>query len=173
MSDNGKVSMLREQIKRAGKTLHQTMEGVTSEVAHKNPGGTANSIAATVAHVVTSTDGIINAMLKGETPLGMSMPSGLSAPPPMGDDLFNWYDWGQALTVDLPVFQDYAMKVFESTDAYLSSLTDADLERSVPSPTGGEMQVFDLLNIALSNISWHTGELAALKGIQGLKGYNV
>ena len=171
MSDNSKVSMFREQIKRASQTLHDTMDGVTSEVAHQDPGGTANSIAATIAHTVTSTDGIINAMLKGEAPVGMGMPSGLSAPPPTGEGLFNWYDWGRDLTVDLDVFRTYAMKVFESADDYLSTLTDADLENTIPSPAGGEMQVFDLVNIALANISWHTGEIAALKGVQGLKGY--
>ena len=147
------------------------MEGVSAEIAHHQPGGTANSIASTVAHTITSVDAIVNVMLKGEMPLAMSEETGLSEPPPTGDKMFDWHEWGLHLTVDLPVFHTYAGKVMAAADQYLEDLTDNGLERKIPSPAGGETTVFGMLNIALSNISWHTGEIATLKGIQGLKGY--
>ncbi len=170
-TNNARAMMLAEQIKSAGKTLHGTMEGVTDEIAHHQPGGKANSIAANIAHLITSIDGVVNGMLKGGQPLGMSMESGLSAPPPMGENMFKWHDWGTQLKVDLPKLREYAEAVFGSVSDYLGGLSDSDLDQAMQTPAG-ERTVFQMLNGAvLNNITMHTGEIASLKGQHGLKGY--
>ena len=41
MSENGQVQVLIGMLKQAGQTLHGTMQGLESDVAHHVPGGTA------------------------------------------------------------------------------------------------------------------------------------
>lgn len=168
MSENGQVMVLMGLLQQAGQTLHGTMADVTEEVAHAVPGGTAVTIAANAGHAVVVIDGIINGMIKGGAPLMMSEPTGLSAPAPLGGD---WGDWGQTVQIDKAALEAYAGKVMASVAEYLGSLTDADLERSVTSPTGTEMSVGRWLGIAILNTAWHTGEIASMKGTHGLKGY--
>jgi hypothetical protein len=64
--------------------------------------------------------------------------------------------------------------VYAATNRYLDSITDADLDRELDM-SGWDMpptRVGDLLNMfLLGNIFAHTGEISAVKGIQGAKGY--
>ncbi len=166
-----KITMLREQVKRAGDALTAIMNDVTEDIAHWQPGGRANSIAANAAHVIFAIDGVVNGLLKGERPLAMGMPHGLSEPPPTGDDRFNWYEWGTGLKVDLPQWREYTGAVLGSVDDYLADLADDDLERGLESAVG-QRTVFDMINgPVLFNLNWHAGEISALKGQQGMKGY--
>ena len=91
----------------------------------------------------------------------------------MDENRFNWHEWGTRLRINGGELHEYAEAVFASTDEYLAGLTDSDLEQKLETKTAvGERTVFDMLNGAvLFNIAWHTGEIAALKGQKGLKGY--
>lgn len=166
--NNGQVMLLAGQLQQAVGTLRNMMEGVSSEVVHAVPNGKGITIAANSAHVVTVIDGIVHGMIKEDAPVMMSMPTGLSAPPPQGSD---WGDWGQTVQIEHDAFHAYAEKVMESATAYIGSLSDADLKRSVKAPSGTEMSVAGWLTIAVLNTAWHTGEVAALKGMNGLQGY--
>ena len=54
---------------------------------------------------------------------------------------------------------------------YVSSLGPADLERKVDTGFVGEQTVgYVLGNICVGHVAEHNGEIAALKGVQGLKG---
>jgi hypothetical protein len=178
--ENGVVSMLRAQYKQAHDVLEGTMQGVTSELAHWNPGGTANPLGATYFHVLVSEDGMFNGMLQGGAPLcGSSWAgkTGASELPPMpgpgSEGLPSWDGWADQVKVDLTMMQAYAQAVYQATDDYLASLTDDDLNHPLDlSAVGlGEQTVGSLLSIMLANANWHTGEIACLKGLQGLKGY--
>lgn len=169
MSENSQVMVFVGLLKQAADTLHGTINEVPGNVMHAVPSGNAITIAANAAHAITGIDGIVLAMIKGAAPVMMSEPTGLSAPPPMGGP---WGDWGQTVQIDQPVFQAYAKKVLDQAADYLGTLTDADLEREVGFPSGGnEMSVARWLGITVLNVAWHTGEIASLKGTHGLKGY--
>jgi uncharacterized damage-inducible protein DinB len=75
--------------------------------------------------------------------------------------------------VDLGQLHSYAQAVYAATDEYLGSLSDADLARTIDlSAMGlGQQSLGWLLSLMLNNITWHTGEIACLKGLQGKKGY--
>jgi hypothetical protein len=62
--------------------------------------------------------------------------------------------------------------VWAATDAYLSSLTPADLDRKVKLGAR-ELTVAEMLLLAASQALSHTGEIAALKGVQGAKGLPI
>ncbi len=170
---NGKVSMLREQFSGASHNFLTMLDGITDEALHAQPGGTANSIAAIVGHVVTAVDRITNGMLKQSAPLGVMQPTGLSEEAPSGADMYNWYDWGTRVRVDLPVTTGFAKAVFANVDAYLEPMTDSDLDAELQTQVGPQSLFWMLNNVVLSNITQHTGEISALKGLQGLKGYSV
>ena len=167
-SENGQVTLLIAQLQQAADTMRGTMEDVSDEVMHALPGGSANTIAANVAHAAASIDGVVHGILQGKAPLMMSEDTGMSTPPPQG---FEWGDWGQTVQVNRDTFHPYIGKVMEGAIGYLGSLSDSDLERVAKSPTGNEMTVSQWFTILILNTAWHTGEIAALKGTHGLKGY--
>jgi hypothetical protein len=71
----------------------------------------------------------------------------------------------------LPVFREYAKAVYGATDAYIARLSDSGLARKVQTGFIGEQSAaFVISNILGWHIAEHTGEIAALKGVQGLKG---
>jgi hypothetical protein len=71
----------------------------------------------------------------------------------------------------LPSFREYAKAVYAATDAYVAGLGPADLERKVDTGFVGEQTVgFVVGNILVWHVAEHNGEIAALKGAQGLKG---
>ena len=71
--------------------------------------------------------------------------------------------------------RDYARAVFQATDAYLATVTDAALDRPVDlSEIGlGQVTAGYALMLAAGNCYMHTGEISALKGLCGLTGYPV
>jgi hypothetical protein len=123
------------------------------------------------AHIVFSEDGIVQGMLQGKPlvyksqgwarRLTVTMPEN-----PMFDPA-----WARAVRMDLPSFREYAKAVYAATDAYVAGLGAADLERKIDTGFVGEQSVgFVLSNIVGWHIAEHGGEIAALKGVQGLKG---
>lgn len=165
-SNQSAVNLLRQQYKQSFEWLEGTMEGVTDEIAHQTPGGNVPSIAGQVAHTVMTVDGFILATVSGKPPVMAAGNSGISETPPQGD----WLAWGNRVKVEMPAFHEYAKAVFAATDAYLATIDDSVLAQELDLPFG-KYSVGWLFNVGLLNTYSHTGEIAALKGLQGLKGY--
>jgi len=76
------------------------------------------------------------------------------------------------VTLDLEKFSEYQEAVFKSTEAYLESLTDDDLDKEIDMSAFG-MGMRKLHSVLGGMIIGHTrdimGEISVLKGIQGLK----
>jgi len=167
------VEYLRGQYQQAHGWLEGTMEGVTNEVAQKQPEGKATAIGAQYGHIVASEDGMINGLLRGQAPVMATTRAGrtgLSALPP-GDE--KWGNWARGVQVEIDTLRSYAQDTYAATDSYFASLSDSDLAKPVDlSFIGLGMQnVGFTLNILLGNVYNHCGEIACLKGLQGLKGY--
>ena len=171
MSTQNAVNLLQSQYKQMQDWLLGAMDGVTDEVAHYQPGGLATPIAAQIVHLVTGLDFFLLGFGADKAPLLASSfadKSGISEPPPEGGD---WHEWGNWVKVDLEAFHQYATAVFDEVDTYLASLSDADLEVTKTFGQAGEQTVAWALGIMLLNTYSHTGEIAVIKGLQGLKGY--
>jgi len=106
--------------------------------------------------------------------------TGVSDPPPgPGDDWATRFEaWCRRVRVDLPAFRAYAKAVYEATDAYLATLPaalpDAELSREVDLSAmgmGKKTVGFVLDNALLGHAYCHCGEISAIKGVQGKKGY--
>ncbi len=164
------IDLLRAQYKQSFDWLQGTMAGVTDDVARYNPPGLAGPIAGQIAHSLTGLDFFILGHAAGGAPLMTSTfagKAGISEPPPQGD----WSDWGEQVQVNLPEIHEYAKAIFEGIDVFLATLTDSDLDREVDLGATGKQTMGWIFNIMILNTYCHTGEIACLKGLQGLKGY--
>ena len=164
------IELMRAQYSQSFNWLEGTMNGVTDEVARYKPAGRPSPIAGQIAHIVTSVDFFLIGAAAGRQPLMLGEfagKSGISEPPPEGA----WGDWGDRVEVDLPKIHEYAKAVFAAIDEYLATLSDDDLERKAEFGPAGEQTIGWAFNVILLNIFSHTGEIACIKGIQGLQGY--
>jgi DinB superfamily len=153
-------------------TLDSMLKDCSSDTVNKKlPGSTCNSIGVIFAHTVFSEDGIVNGMFEGKPPIyvaqGWEAKTGVPHP---GTGPGQDPDWASKVNMDIPKFQEYAKAVYANTDAYLSSLSDADLEKKVQGPIGETTVGWFLTTILATHFPGHAGEIAALKGVQGLKG---
>lgn len=168
------TTLLREQIQQAHGFLNATIEDVTSEQAHWTPPGSANPLAATYVHAIASEDLAINMVLKGGAPLyatEWAEKTGISEIQPL-----TTAEWARRVRIDLPTTRNYAQEVHAATDAYLATLTDEDLARTLDLTNFGlgQMTIGTLLNrMVLGHIDNMTGEISVLKGLQGAKGYPI
>lgn len=176
-SANSAASLFRQQARDARDFLEQTMSDVTQEEATRVPEGTALSIGANYAHVITSQDMGL-AMLKGTAPLmGTSWAgrAGLSEPPPFGPGSAI-RDWSQRAQLDLQAFRQYVAAVYEASDDYFESMTEVDFTRPMDLSAlglGERPASFVMLAGWVNNVNMHCGEISCLKGLQGGKGYPV
>jgi hypothetical protein len=87
-------------------------------------------------------------------------------PGPGEDGLPPWDEWARGVKVDLPALHAYSQAVFAASDEYMATLNDEALDQSM-----GQYTLGSFLSVLVSNVNWHTGEIACLKGLQGAKGY--
>ena len=163
---------LQEQMQ----SLHGTMEAAIRDcsadaLTRKLPGSTINSIGAVYAHTIFSEDGLLNGLIRGGTPVyfaggwapkvGLEMPQGGMEP-----------DWD--VTLDISLFREYAAAVYKSTDEYLATVTEADLNRVIDAGFAPPMPVRSFVaNIFAWHVATHQGEISALKGVQGFNGLDL
>jgi hypothetical protein len=173
------LPLLREQLTAAHDFLETTLGDPTPEQLHFCPPGHALPIGAAYAHVIFSEDMLIQGLLKHTAPLfaASSEPTGASEPMPgFGPEWAGYEEWTRRVRFDLPQLRRYAQRVYAASDAYLASLKESDLQ------TPFDLSNFDLgqqnlawfiARIVISHVDNLTGEISAVKGVQGLKGYPV
>jgi hypothetical protein len=167
------VDLLRSQINASHEIVEGTVADLTAEMCDKQVEGKAHPIGATYAHLVSAEDFIINMLMRGQTPLMMGTcagKTGMSEPPPgPGGDT---YGWATSVKVDLAQAREYAQEVYKTTDEWLATLSDEDLDKEMDVPGFGKNTLAYYVGIgALIHPANHIGEISALKGIQGAKGY--
>jgi hypothetical protein len=174
-----KLTYIREQLKEAHQWLEGTMADVTSEVAHYLPPGAAIPVGAAYAHAIVSEDIVLHTMLQpGGTPLYTSTwadRTGLSVPhPPFSGDSWTtaYTAWTRTVQVDLPSLREYAQAVYAASDQYLASLTPDALDQPMEVPgLGTTTLAYVLGRFLVAHVDQMTGEISAIKGIQGRQGY--
>ena len=171
MSSQSVINVIRSQYSLMQGWFEGTLAGVTDELAHFDPPGTVTSIGAQAAHVVTGLDFFLLGVAAGKQPLlvgGFADRSGVSEPPPAGGE---WSEWAARVKIDLPALEAYSKAVFSEIDGYLASISDEDLQQEKEFGPAGNQTILWALNILILNTFSHTGEISAIKGMQGLKGY--
>lgn len=162
---------LRGQLQFAHNTLEQVVADVTNDILHhREPGSTANHIAAIYAHAVLAEDGIVNGMVLGRMPIfnaDLSAKTGV----PM-KQMPNMEDaWAAQIKMNLPAFREYAAQVYASTDKAIAEMDDATAEAVIDTPFGTKQPRLEFIgNLGVTHMWGHMGEIAAIKGFKGMKG---
>jgi len=166
------IEVIQFSLNTAFGILRQVTADLTQEQADWMPPGIANPIGGLYWHTIASTDMVIHEWSLGQKPLSHSdgwrekvlVESGAEEkkdrPPAIRD-----------ARVDLTALHEYATVVREAAQKWLASLTTEDLERKMDTPFG-ELNLAQLLeSFVVWHIDAHCGEIAAIKGCQGAKGY--
>lgn len=160
---------VRKQIAASRRLSEGALQDMSEEQFNWIPPGMANSIKASLIHLLSSEDASVQRVLQGKPPLweaeGWNERIGLSVRP--GRD--KGWDEIKEKTLPLAPVLEYAEAVRAATDAYLERLTPEELERKVEF-FFGDSRVADVLAILAAHATGHSGEIAALRGIQGVKG---
>jgi hypothetical protein len=169
MSETGVLTLA---IKSAARLVDSLAADLSEEQLHWNPSGTAHSVAATWAHAVISTDWQIHSLFDGVQPLSETAwagKTGVSEPTPI-----QTLEWAQNVRIDVPQFKEYAAAVHEALFAYVETKSDQDLDRLVDVSiigAGDRPLRWCLALLVAGHLNQLAGEIAAVKGMQGLKGY--
>ena len=168
------VELLQFSLGSALDILGQVTADLTPEQADWQPPGIANPIGATYWHTISGVDDVVYHWAQGQEPLRQrenwdERVLTVSVPEPEhGGDMLTYL---RTIRVDLPALHDYARAVGEAVQGWLGTLTPADLARTIETPVGENTlaQMLDLF--VVWHINAHCGEISALKGCQGAKGY--
>ena len=166
------IGCLRESVQWGYQLLEMVMADVSDEQARWTPPGVANPIGALYAHALLSVDGVINGMLKGGAPRFATEWAGQAGqlPPQMSLS----FEWGRGIQPDLPALGQFGQTVVADADAYLAQLSESDLDRMLDLSSAGlgtRSVSWIVSALVASHLNNMAGEISALKGIQGLKGY--
>jgi hypothetical protein len=149
-----------------------TVGDITATQANEQPPGCVHTIGYLMAHILHCEDGLLSMFVMGTPPIweaeGLEARTGL----PMIMDFPG--ETAPRTVCDPELLRDYGKRVFARTDECLANLTPAALAADVDlSGAGmGSMPLGQfLLTMLLGNTYAHTGEISALKGIGGAKGY--
>jgi len=161
--------LLRGQFKTMHQFMDMTIGDCTQDVADKKEDSwTINKIGSLYAHVYLAEDMFIKGMARGEELVlnkdGWADKLGVdTAQPRQDEELAN-------MPIDIEKFREYAKAVAAATDDFFENATDEDLSKEVEGPVGKQPLAVFLSTIGVTHIAGHWGEIAALKGVQGLKG---
>lgn len=164
------IEYIQKETSRARIMLDRTMQDMTHELFNWVPPGTANTISATFTHLLYVEDVLIQQILQNKPIIWeMNMweeKTGITKVPKIGED---WSDFKRQQFAIQPLL-DYKTDIWAATDVYLATLEICELDRMV-NFSRGERSVADLIILSASQTLNHAGEIAILKGIQGVKGF--
>ena len=145
------------------------IDGTTDAQLNWTPPGQVHAIKGALVHLIASEDRLIQSVIQGKPMLwasdGWGGRLGLGAAPGMGQ---GWEEVAQTTLAVAPI-QAYRQAVQAATEAYLAALTPDELDRRVLF-IRGEAPVAQVLSTIVVHVMGHAGEIAALKGLQGVKG---
>jgi len=148
-----------------------TVEGLTEEQTNFLPPGTTHPIGALIQHTIMSEDNLVHTRLMGVQSIwerdGWGERTG--QPNLSGADEAAY----RAFRMHPNALDEYRAAVWAETEAYLDTLSEADLDREIEFRPGRMMTVAGYFAIILNNNFSHVGEISVVKGLQGLKGYAV
>lgn len=154
------------------KHIHNQVLTIVSDLTPEQfayrPGGTANPIGPTLHHIIATHDRIINEFIQGRDTQWVrgnwADKLGLPSTHRLEPDLAEFERF------DFTAYRPYIDAVYEEALATIPTIGPADLDREVPG-FRGPVRLGDLIGrTLLLHIATHLGEIAAVKGLQGLKG---
>jgi len=167
------LAFILKNVEGLHRAWREALADLTPEQAHWQPPGLANSIAFTLWHFTRTEDNIVRFVLQRRPTIWMeggwdrrfgldpkAQGTGFSHEEAAGIRLSPWEE-----------FRTYTEQVFGEVEAYIPTLREEDLSRTLTVRPLGERSVQDLLGtVILTHGYTHLGEVWALRGLMGLKG---
>lgn len=171
-------STLLATLRIAHSVMEATMADVTDELANRPAIGRANSIGSAYAHAVLAEDGFVQAVMQGQPPLfatAWADRTGTDRPMPLpGVVEGRLEDWYPSVVVDVPGCRAYAQAVYSASEEYLEAADDDVMNRPMEMSFAGvgTIPLATVFNVfVIGHMNNLAGEVSAVKGINGLKGY--
>jgi len=162
------TEFIRQLIAAVRRQTDESMKDMTVEQFNWTPPGTANPISAIFVHFLNSEDAFVQTQMLGKPKLwdegGWAEKTGVKVPPGYSG---GWEEVKNMRLALEPVLA-YQQVVRAATDAYLDKLTPDELDRVVKTARG-ERSVATVFILVVNHALIHSGEIAALKGIQAGK----
>ena len=164
------VALFRYELAQSHRIMETVVRDLTDEQLHlKIPGSTINPIAAIYIHAVMSEDNFVHTSCQSKPALldtdhwierlGIVRMGGQTA------------DWGGKVRLVKHVAREYAREVYDETEAYLATVKSEEFDEIIPTRLGKMPRGEALASFVLWHQMGHVGEMAALKGVQGLIGW--
>jgi hypothetical protein len=162
------VASIKETLGLARQYLEAAIQETdAATLGRRLPGATIGPIGEIYGHTIGNEDWAFNQLIQGKDLIlksgGWAAKLGLDAE---GTE----HDWNSVAQDHLGALQEYAKAVFAATDAFLVGLSDADLDRPIDFFGRKETMGWVIADTVLVHVAFHSGEIASLKGVMGLKG---
>jgi uncharacterized damage-inducible protein DinB len=169
----GSLDFFRSSLKNFHNSFRDAVKDLTNEQLHFRPLGKGNSIAFMLWHTARTEDLVVNFLLRKKPPVwnaeGWDKKFGMD-PRAQGTGMTA----EQAASIRIPNLQDflkYMANVFQTSEAYLDVVQEADLEQVQEYQFLGKQSGYQVIGgVVLQHGSGHLGEIWYVKGLQGLKG---
>jgi len=159
----------QNQMANVRRQVDVVVEGITDEQFNWPPPGTISPISAILIHMVVGEDYFIQNVIQGkalyweDSQWGRKI--GVQTTPEQGR---SWEEFKTIKVLVAPVLA-YMQAIRIATDSYLADLSMDELDRRV-NFAGNEIPVSEMLMTLVVHSASHAGEIAAVKGMQGIKG---
>lgn len=160
------LSLVKQQVATARREFTGVMQDVSQDMGNWQPPGLANSIVDLYFHTTLVADRAVN-RITGQPVQFEKWSATLKIPL----DFRHTPEASRALRTDVATLKQYGDAVAASVDAMLALFKDADLDRILDGPRGPAPITNTLTYNLITHVAEHTGEISAIKGIQGAKGY--
>ena len=163
------TTYIQQQLAGARRQVDVVMQDLTDEQFNWLPPGTLSPISATFIHIVAGEDYQIQVVAQGRPRLWEAQAWGEKVGVPNPPNPNGGWDVYKTVQLAVAPVLAYQQAVRAATDAYLAGLTMEELGREV-NYARRAMPVANLLMMLVVHSASHAGEIAAIKGMQGVKG---
>ncbi len=163
------IDFMRQTLEFIHRGFRGAPEGLSDEQLHFIPEGQSHSIAWCIWHAARIEDLFIQQIFQGKrSEFDTGEWAAKTGLPAKGFGTGQSLEEASAVRIEsLDAFKDYQSQVASLTDAYLASLTDADLEREVKLGERTE-KLGESINLHMViHLNDHRGEVNLLRGIMG------
>ncbi len=163
------IEFIRSSIEAVNEMVDIAMQELDDELINWHPGGTTNTIAQLLAHLVSGQDVLVNdKLVVGGGPTlhdsGWAEKTGIPLERPLIWQRDAW-------RMNLPAFVDFRLAVRDCATRLVDSLSEAELDREASWFRGPPRPVANLLQMVYIHHGFgHCGEISTIKGLRGLKG---
>jgi DinB superfamily len=160
---------IQQQMANVRRHVDAVVKDTTDEQFNWLPPGTINPISAILVHVLAGEDYFIQTVLQGKPRCweaeGWGRKIGIQAPPEPG----RGWDEFKTIKISVAPVLAYEQSIRVATDIYLADFSVEELNRQV-NFAGNVLPAAEVLMTLVVHIASHAGEIAAVKGMQGIKG---